>query len=36
VRRPDIARAQEVLGWEPKVGFDDGMRRTIEWFRGQI
>ncbi len=36
VRRPDIARAREVLGWEPKVGFDDGMRRTIEWFRGQV
>jgi dTDP-glucose 4,6-dehydratase len=36
VRRPDITRAREVLGWEPKVGFDDGMRRTIEWFRGQV
>jgi dTDP-glucose 4,6-dehydratase len=36
VRRPDIARAREVLGWEPKVGFDDGMRRTIEWFRRQV
>jgi dTDP-glucose 4,6-dehydratase len=36
VRRPDIARAREVLGWEPKVSFDDGMRRTIEWFRGQV
>ncbi|HVP68157.1 MAG TPA: UDP-glucuronic acid decarboxylase family protein [Anaeromyxobacteraceae bacterium] len=33
VRRPDIARAREVLGWEPKVPFDEGMRRTIEWFR---
>jgi len=36
VRRPDIGRAREVLGWEPKVGFEDGMRRTIEWFRGQV
>jgi dTDP-glucose 4,6-dehydratase len=36
VRRPDITRAREVLGWEPKVGFDDGMRRTIEWFRRQV
>jgi len=36
VRRPDIARAKEVLGWEPKVGFEDGMRRTIEWFGGQV
>lgn len=36
VRQPDIARAREVLGWEPKVGFEDGMRRTIEWFREQV
>jgi dTDP-glucose 4,6-dehydratase len=35
VRRPDISRAREVLGWEPRVGFDDGMERTIGWFRGQ-
>lgn len=36
VRRPDITRAKEVLGWEPKVGFDEGMRRTIAWFEGQV
>src|SRR5512139_551287 len=36
VRRPDISRAREVLGWEPKVGFDEGMRRTIAWFRERI
>jgi dTDP-glucose 4,6-dehydratase len=35
VRRPDISRAREVLGWEPRVEFDDGMARTIAWFRGQ-
>ena len=33
VRRPDVTRAREVLGWEPKVSFDDGMARTIAWFR---
>ena len=33
VRKPDITRAQTLLGWEPKVGFDEGMRRTILWFR---
>jgi dTDP-glucose 4,6-dehydratase len=32
-RRPDIRRAQETLGWQPTVGLDDGLRRTIAWFR---
>ena len=36
VRRPDITRARELLGWEPKVGFEDGMRRTIAWFRERV
>jgi dTDP-glucose 4,6-dehydratase len=36
VRRPDIARAREVLGWEPKVPFDEGMRKTIAWFRDRV
>ena len=36
VRRPDISRAKEVLGWEPRVAFDEGMRRTIAWFRAQL
>jgi dTDP-glucose 4,6-dehydratase len=36
VRRPDIARAREVLGWEPRVGFEEGMRRTIAWFRERV
>ena len=30
VRQPDISRAREVLGWEPEVGLNDGLRRTIE------
>jgi len=30
VRQPDIARAREILGWEPKVSLDEGLRRTIE------
>ncbi len=29
----DIARAQEVLGYNPRVGFEEGLRRTWEWFR---
>src|SRR5512138_2020611 len=36
VRRPDISRAREVLGWEPRIPFDEGMRRTIAWFREQV
>jgi dTDP-glucose 4,6-dehydratase len=33
VRRPDISQASDVLGWEPKVDIEDGLRRTIRWFR---
>jgi len=31
-RRPDITRAREVLGWEPKVELDEGLKRTIAYF----
>ncbi len=34
VRQPDITRAREVLGWEPQVPLEAGLRRTIEYFRG--
>ena len=36
VRQPDITRARKVLGWEPKVDFDEGIRRTIEYFKEHI
>jgi dTDP-glucose 4,6-dehydratase len=36
VRKPDIALARTVLGWEPKIALDEGMRRTIAWFRERV
>jgi dTDP-glucose 4,6-dehydratase len=32
-RRPDITRARQILGWEPRVSMEEGLRRTIAWFR---
>jgi UDP-glucuronate decarboxylase len=32
-RRPDIALAQRVLGWQPRTGLESGLRATIAWFR---
>ena len=32
VRRPDISRAKDVLGWEPVVGLGEGLERTLEYF----
>jgi dTDP-glucose 4,6-dehydratase len=36
VRQPDISRAKEVLAWEPRVGFDEGIKKTIEYFRESL
>ena len=35
-RRPDITRARTLLGWEPKVQLDEGLVKTIEYFRTKI
>ena len=32
-RRPDISRAKHVLGWEPKIALDQGLEKTIDYFR---
>ncbi len=32
-RRPDITRAKELLGWEPRVSVEEGLSRTVEYFR---
>jgi UDP-glucuronate decarboxylase len=35
-RRPDISRARELLGWEPTVPLNEGLARTVEYFRRQL
>lgn len=35
-RQPDISRASHLLGWQPRVSLEDGLRTTIEYFQGQI
>ena len=35
-RRPDISKAKRLLGWEPKVGLEDGLKLTIDFFKEQF
>src|SRR3954471_16989180 len=35
-RRPDITRARELLGWEPKVQLEEGLIKTIDYFRAKV
>jgi dTDP-glucose 4,6-dehydratase len=35
-RRPDITRARTLLGWEPKVQLEEGLIKTIEYFRTKV
>ena len=32
-RRPDITRAQDLLGWQPQISLEKGLQMTIEWFK---
>jgi dTDP-glucose 4,6-dehydratase len=34
-RCPVITRASQVLGWQPQIRVEDGVRRTVEWFRSR-
>ena len=36
VRQPDITRAKKVLNWEPRVSFEEGIKKTIEYFRESL
>lgn len=33
VRQPDITKARQVLGWEPRVMIEEGLKKTVQWFR---
>jgi len=35
-RQPDISKARELLSWEPEVEFEEGLKKTIEWFKTQV
>jgi len=35
-RQPDITRAREILGWEPKISLEEGIRRTILYFKQKL
>ncbi len=35
-RQPDISKARRLLEWEPKVALQDGLERTITWFRERM
>jgi len=36
VRQPDITLAKKLLGWEPRIGLEEGLQRTIGWFQTQV
>jgi len=36
VRQPDISKARELLDWEPKVKLEEGLERTLAWFRPRV
>ena len=35
-RKPDITRARTLLNWEPKVGLEEGLQKTVGYFRAKV
>jgi dTDP-glucose 4,6-dehydratase len=35
VRRPDIEKAERLLGWKPKIDLREGLNKTVEWFKAE-
>jgi dTDP-glucose 4,6-dehydratase len=36
IRQPDISRARALLGWEPRVDTEEGLRLTVDWFQDRL
>ena len=36
VRQPDISKARRVLDWQPQVSLEEGLQKTVEWFRDRV
>ena len=36
VRQPDISRARELLGWQPEIGLEEGLKKTIRYFKERL
>jgi nucleoside-diphosphate-sugar epimerase len=35
-RWPDVSKARRLLGWEARIGIEDGVAQTVDWLRGQV
>ncbi len=35
-RRPDITRARTILGWEPKIDLEEGLLKTVDYFKTKV
>lgn len=35
-RKPDISRAKQILKWEPKVSLQEGLHKTVDYFRKEL
>ncbi len=36
LRKPDISRAKKILNWEPKISIEEGIKKTVEYFKGEL